>query len=282
MRQPTDLCLLCKIRPATKTNSHILSRFISTAFLEGAGARKGFSLDSDTILKQEGDQVVLGRTKTIQDSPKENYILCPECETYLGVVESLSRDTFITWRDKVALNEFSLITVIPGELKVLECTSSNPRIIRLFAYSLFWRASISSLDLFAEYSLPCDIEEELRSTLHKYEGDRLGFLAKIAADPNFSDYPYGVVTSEVFNNGDANFLMAIPHNALGFSTLLIDRFAFMLYQSLQVNDAAMQGPFNNRTLGDCKMMVVPETVWKMLFNEAPARVLLDISKNNIK
>lgn len=278
MRQPTDLCLLCKINPATKTNSHILSRFISTAFLEGPGARRGFSLDSATALKKEGDQVVAGKAKTIQDSPKENYILCPECEAYLSVLEGLCRDTFILWREKVALTEFSLTVIVAGNMSVLNCANSNARIIRLFVYSLFWRASISSQDLFSEYSLPCDMEEELRTAILKYKGDRPTFLAAIAADPMFKDYPYRIMTSEAFTQGDANFLMAVPNNELGFNTLIVDRFAFTLYENITVNDASYYGQINNRTSMDCKMSVVSEQNWRVLFNEAPAKLLLDYSK----
>lgn len=43
MRNPTDECLLCKINTASKTNPHILPRFISTGFFGAKGAkRKGF------------------------------------------------------------------------------------------------------------------------------------------------------------------------------------------------------------------------------------------------
>lgn len=95
MRQPTDLCLLCKVAIADKTNSHIMPRFLSTKFLEAPGkARRGYYI---------GEEFAKGeKPKVIQDSPKENHILCTPCEHYLSIIEGLAASTFKDWQTHLA------------------------------------------------------------------------------------------------------------------------------------------------------------------------------------
>ena len=50
-RTPTESCLLCQVNPATKTNPHILSKFISTNFLGAKGTpRKGYEFSSENAI----------------------------------------------------------------------------------------------------------------------------------------------------------------------------------------------------------------------------------------
>ena len=105
MREPTDLCLLCQTNLATKTNSHIYPKFLSTNFLGAKGKPcKGFDLISEKILNE--------KPKVIQDSPKENYILCEECEAYFGILEGIASDIFMNCQVKVDKGKFSVNSII--------------------------------------------------------------------------------------------------------------------------------------------------------------------------
>ena len=73
-RTPEDICLLCTERNAVKRNSHIVPKFFANSFLT---ENKGHKISNAGVKKN-----------VIQDSPKENYLLCEECEAFLGYVES--------------------------------------------------------------------------------------------------------------------------------------------------------------------------------------------------
>src|SRR5579863_8869011 len=161
MRKPTDLCLLCGRNAATKTNSHIFPRFISTEFLGKKGTpRRGFTLDSSV----KPDK----KPRVTQDSPKENYILCEECESYFSVLGSYSAGVFNNWKEKVRSGEFYKTTV-NADISVINFITADPAIIRLFIYSIFWRAGISSHYLFEDYKLDRTIEKELRNILLSFK-----------------------------------------------------------------------------------------------------------------
>ena len=280
MRSASDPCLLCKSNAAGATNSHIFSRFISTAFLQNSnGTRKGYSLDSTNVLR-ERDGVVTAVGKPVQDSPKEHYILCPECEAYFGVLETLSRDTFISWRDKVQTGEYKLTPIQLG-VRSLDCLNSNSRIIRLFVYSLFWRASISAHDLLSEYRIEPVIEESLRQILLSYKSGRKEFEEKIRLNPNYPDYPFAVITADQFSMGDANYLMVIPEKESGY-TMLVDRFAFRLFENTTASKSVTLGTYYNNANDDCKMLVLAEEIWKAVFNEGAQRLLLEAAKGHTK
>ena len=74
MREPTDDCLLCTTNKATKTNLHIIPKFIGKTILSD-GDKKGYILD----LKKTNNKV-----EKVQDSIKENYILCPSCDSSMA------------------------------------------------------------------------------------------------------------------------------------------------------------------------------------------------------
>src|SRR5690625_1860216 len=102
MRNPNDLCLLCEENYATKQNSHILSKFISTGFL-GDSPRRGYELDSSTFSE--------GKKKVIQDSPKEDYILCDDCESYFGVLETIAGRDLKNWKERYRSGEYSSVNI---------------------------------------------------------------------------------------------------------------------------------------------------------------------------
>ncbi len=74
------LCFLCKVKEATKKNSHIFPRYMGTTMIETPDKkRKAFNTST---------------RKFSQDTPKENYIFCPKCEAYLGKLEKKFADEF--------------------------------------------------------------------------------------------------------------------------------------------------------------------------------------------
>ena len=252
MRKPIDLCHLCQANFATKTHSHIYPKFLSTNFLGPKGtARRGFDLSSNKILES--------KPAIIQDSPKEDYILCEECEAYFGVLEGISSDTFINWQAKVHSGEYSLNAIIDG-LDILECNTANKGTIHLFIYSIFWRVSISEIDLFENVKIAPDFEEELRIILMSYrQPKRTDYLNAITTSPNFKIFPTSIITAKSFIDETANILF-VPFSYDPYC-IVVDRFSFTLLRTAEEIKIDFIRAFCNLTIADCRMMIFSEQIW---------------------
>ena len=265
MRTNTDICLHCRINPATKTNSHILPRFISTNFLGPKGMpRRGYDLNSEDYEAK--------RTKIIQDSPKENYILCEECEQYFSVLEGLSADVFKNWQSKVDAGEFAE-RKIEEYLSIVECTTANPRILRLLVYSMFWRASISSHHLFENYKLSSPLEESLRESLLLMKSLTPAQLEERLKNLTFSFHPYSCITARSFEDESANVLAAInPGNP---ASLHVDRYGFLLFERKEDVKDPVFSRFGNNNENDLRILILAEQLWHELMVERPIKMVVE-------
>jgi len=63
-RKLEHTCLMCHKRLATKKKSHIISKFFANSFLTDD---KGHKISAEGV-----------KQNVIQDSPKENFIFCPQ------------------------------------------------------------------------------------------------------------------------------------------------------------------------------------------------------------
>ena len=119
MRKNTDICKLCKKELSSKTNSHIYPRFLSSNFLGEKGTpKRGYDLSSDEFFHK--------KPKIIQDSIKDDFILCNDCEAYFGVIEGIASNTFLNWKQKVSIDEYTLYK-INDDLNLLECMTANKK-----------------------------------------------------------------------------------------------------------------------------------------------------------
>ena len=265
MRKPTDPCLLCLINLATKTKSHIYPKFISTNFLGPKGTpRRGFSLSSETQSRQKPPEV-------IQDSPKEDYILCEECEAFFSVLEGIASDVFANWRTKVASGEYIQKSII-DDMDIVECNSADKRTIHLFVYSIFWRVSVSEIELFENARLEKGFEEELRLLLMAYRySKRIDYSTSLEAAPNFRFFPNTILTAKSFKDETANLLFA-PFSSNPYC-LVVDRFAFMLYRVPTDMKVDFIRNLSNNALNDCRMMVFSEQLWHDTIVKRPLELL---------
>lgn len=154
LRTDSALCLLCQSSPATKRNSHIIPDFFSATIFTNSSKRRVW-------------QVGPHGKKPKQTTPKEHYILCPDCEERFSGLEKVFNDLFYQ-----IFKQFTLREEIPpshDELKgnlVMALPSHSSDIFLLFAFSLFWRASVSEDPTFSHLKLPEHEEELLRSLLN--------------------------------------------------------------------------------------------------------------------
>jgi len=270
MRKSTDACLLCQANAANKTNSHILPRFISTGFFGAKGAqRRGFAFNGENELSL--------KPRTVQDSPKENYILCDECETYFSLLETASAPSLKFWQAKVASGKFKM-TSIKSYLKVVEMATPDPVIMRLLVYSMFWRATVSSLEIFEGYDIDPSLTESLRCTLLKFKALNNADLQANLGSKKIILHPYSILTAESYRDETANVLAAInPGNP---ASLNVDKFGFILFKSEADISEQVMADFSNLKITDNQIMVVSEQLWHEVMVKRPLEMVAQQARKN--
>jgi hypothetical protein len=156
-RSPTDLCLLCKKTAADKRSSHIIPKMM-TKKMFGTPAR-GYVV---TTHKNS-------HSRMVQDSAKENYILCTSCEARFEKVETyIARRFFLRYRNPAYKVEFPITPLdssVFNGLDIMTLLQVDRGMMRLFVYSILWRSSISSVEELEAFNLASEIEEQLRNEL---------------------------------------------------------------------------------------------------------------------
>jgi len=264
MRKSTDICLLCQLNASIKTNSHIYPKFLSTRFLEtDNNKRRGYNLDSAKIMD--------GKPKIIQDSPKEDFILCEDCESFFGILEGISSTTFSNLKDKIENGEYLLQSTQFG-LEYVDVSTADKSTIFLLIYSVFWRASISGLDFFENFKLSPNFEEELRVILLNYkQTKKIDYLNFLKGNPNFKVFPTSIITAKSFKNQTENILYA-PESIAPYC-LVIDQFGFMLFSHSNEIEHKIVQTTSNLTLDDCKIMIFPIELWLSTIVKPPLEIL---------
>lgn len=269
MRSPNDPCLLCNENLATKRNSHILPKFISTGFL-GDDPRRGYELDSNTFPE--------GKKKVIQDSPKEDYILCENCESYFGVLETIAGRDLKNWKERYKSGEYS--SMIIGEVMgIIDCTTARKRAIHLFIYSLFWRSHISTLNGFANFQIENeDFERDLKNELLRFKATSQNeFLEKMDHSPDFNFFPSAVFT--VFSMTDPTENSIIVPAGYPYR-IMTDTFVFELFhEEKDIKYADLYLTYNLKE-EDCKIIVLPENLWKDTFLDEAFKLFAQEAERN--
>lgn len=270
MRKPTDECLLCRVNSAGKANSHILPKFISTGFLGTKGTpRKGYLLN--------GENELTAKPKAVQDSPKEDYILCDECEAYFSLLETASAPSFKLWHTKVAKGYLKIIPV-HSHLKLVQLDSPDPIIMRLLIYSMFWRADISSLEIFENYHLDPDLAESLRSNLLEFKSLANSDLQESIKTKQITVHPYATMTAEAFKDETMNVLAALnPGNP---ASLHVDKFGFYIFKTEKDIASKFMADFSNVKVMDNQIMVLNEQLWYDVMVKRPLEMAAEQAKKN--
>lgn len=142
-------CNLCKIEIANKDNSHIIPKFMCKGLFEDTKPRHSLYINNK------------GKGKKIQDTPKENKILCKNCEKRIEIIETYFSRKIIDINNYKNLKEYFEIEKISDQ-EFLICKSITTNAFKLFIYSIIWRASISNLLEFLNFKINNNVEEEIR------------------------------------------------------------------------------------------------------------------------
>lgn len=248
MRKPSDDCLLCLVNKATKTNSHIVPKFLSKGILGTEGAKQGFHLKTTTP-----------DIKPIksQDTAKENFILCPDCETYIQLLETY----FSEHIHKRILNtkfDSNFEYLSNDEIKLANCINSNLLIHRLFVISIYWRTSITSA--FPFYQFKVSNEEYLRSVLNRHKTKSIKILLERAHDSELNDISLVVMRSNKGIDQTSNFLYAVESADLTFGLVLNE---YIIMMGLNESPTTLKfGDFKNKGSRPFKIILFPNEAWE--------------------
>jgi hypothetical protein len=147
------VCRLCRSNKADKKNSHLVPKFLTKSVFAQVPHRATTELRND------------GRLINLQDTPKEDHLLCENCEKRIEVVETQFAPVinqihgFTSFSDK-------FIHVTEGQKEYLKCPEVHPTMFKLFVYSIIWRLSVSESDFAAKIKLLPRDEETIRGFLH--------------------------------------------------------------------------------------------------------------------
>ena len=247
-----NLCKLCLQNEATQKNSHIIPKFMTKTIL-GTGQLQGFVLDTSTtdIPAQK-----------IQDTAKEDYILCPSCESYFSVIERYVANNFHykLW-DTSLTEEFIEKRTGTNSNAIVwkECVKVHPLIFRLFIYSIVWRCSISLTKAHADFVV--NNEEGLRKALFDYYGKNIDEIIQLfEKNPaNFPVYEFIFVTSESFGDKTANAISTLPLSKEPYFLLLNEYLLLFSFNANEILDRLI--PLVNKS-GVIKVGFFPEEAWK--------------------
>lgn len=217
----------------------------------------------------------------IQDSPKEDFVFCSECEAKFSIIERYVANAFYNRYDNPAFSsEFSKIKGSGDELDVMIAKNINPIMFKLFIYSLLWRASISTHEVFANFKLKATDEDNLRlllnSYLHHNEAETIRYCDKNAMA--FEYLPFNIVTT--LESVDKTSNMIAPFDA-GEGRILIFANEFIIIIYLDWNAPDMGAPSFNFGEQQVCLGVISLDEWQGLLSN-PVSMLVNSRLSNLK
>ncbi len=153
------LCNLCKTEEATQKNSHIVPRYFGVSLLTTKDKkRKGFEINKDAVGK---------KVRPYQDTPKESFILCSDCEEKFGEIERVFANEFFNKFKNDRQKKQTIRLLSDNGYEFFIPKNVNYVNFKLLFYSILWRADISSLNYFNDLELPDETTEHLREIKKK-------------------------------------------------------------------------------------------------------------------
>lgn len=274
-RSPQDTCLLCKTHLATKKNSHIVPKFwVKDMLITDDNQREGWLISTTPKnLNKTGQKV--------QDSPKQDYLFCPACEGKFGVLERYTANHFYNrFRDPAAAQDFPITRNQRPETDFITALKVDTIMFKLFMYSIIWRASISTDQVFKNFKLPGETEERLRELLHTFvmetEPATMAYIQQHATE--FPHLPMNVITTEVAMNATANMVQPFIDPTVGNVLLFANEFIVIFYPDW--NAPRQGGQAYNLADSPLTISVLSQQEWNQ-YHKALIKHIVDIMYRNL-
>lgn len=259
-------CKLCLKREADKPNSHIIPKFISKRLFESTKPRHSIEINRK------------GKSRKIQDTPKENFILCNSCEKRLEYLETLISRKIISINNyKNLKNDFNLIKI--GNTRILQCLKIDPISFKLFIYSVVWRTSISNLKYFESFKLDSETEGLLRSSLDRYlkcsHSELVKSISKISDLPS---YHYCIFKPVVRNKFSRGIFTAYRMDEFAYGIFTVDYIIYFYPNTTNMDETFqyVSNFQNNRIL----ITLAEADDWRLLNRSVLSNLLNNNNNNN--
>jgi hypothetical protein len=202
-----------------------------------------------------------GKQKKLQDTPKENNILCISCEKRLEILETYFSTIF---RDlnglQNATRRYHFIT--EHNQQILICDDLHPSLFKLFIFSLIWRSSISKLLEFETFNLKEDVREQLRLFLDlNLKLDHNELLQSVAHISNIPRYHSCLITPK---NKMRGIFTAYEFGEEAYAIFTVDYVLFFYTQDVPLVKEHVL--FSNRDDQTVKVVFGNDEEWKKLNN----------------
>lgn len=194
----TSNCLLCNTNIADKENSHIVPKFISKSLLGDTNNKQGFMIGNNSKKP----------IKQTQDTPKESFILCENCELYFSVLETYTAEK-LNKRIRDARYDYQFENkIIENKILTRKCLEIDIIVFRLFLYSIIWRCNVTKSKVFENFKLTKIENEYLNEILiHYKQPTQKKLLEKIELFSSKMKYfPFTLFTAQSFKNKTSNIL----------------------------------------------------------------------------
>lgn len=255
------ICPLCKTNPADKRNSHIIPKFLGKPLFERIKPRHSLQVDRG------------GRTKKVQDIPKEDFLICKTCEKKIEILETYFSKKLLGLRDYSNRKTQFEITHI-GTNKLLNCLDLDPFLFKLFYFSLIWRLSITKNALFKNFKLPKNIESEIGTFLNNnlfIEHKELIYnLDLIRQYPEYHLIAYKPeVSNKTFTGILTAFRMSEDHVGIFTSDMIL----FFYLNDKQIDKLSEY--ISNKGKDNVKFLLANSDQWKKIGSAVVKHRLLD-------
>ena len=186
------ICKLCLKNIADQKNSHIIPKFMGKRLFENVKPRHSVRIDKN------------GKADKLQDTPKEDNILCTNCEKRFAILEhyfSIKLTSIHNYNNQ----KEKFIIHSDGTNNTLECLNIKKEVMMLFNYSLIWKVSVSNVYEFLKMKMPNSVEECIRLfldvNLKDTHSELLGNFNKINNVPEFDCFSFKCEVSNEFTRG---------------------------------------------------------------------------------
>lgn len=250
------ICPLCNNNLATKTNCHIYPRFFGETLKNSGKYKRVYQLNEDEIL---------GITRFRQDTSKEDYLLCPQCESFLGdeLEDHVAKKFYHVRYD----NGYFSRTRLEDGFFHKTFPDLDYQIFKRLAYSMVFRASIATNFPFSEFNLDRTQEDY--------------FADLILGKTDFQDIPLYVFIQQT--NKPMRNIMGIRHfnkNKDVFHLIINDLMIIIAPVSDPVLEENYKDYITDNILA-IRFFEVPEAKWNDWINNIMIKVKYQIVKDRI-
>jgi len=205
--------------------------------------------------------------KQVQSGAYEEYILCAVCDNnLLSKLERYANNYLYSQPYRTNNDNFEQVTNIHG-ITIIRCKNIDYSQFKLFLQSLIWRASVSTHELFDNFKLSDQQEEQLRSSLIN------------SAPLDEEDFACLILTHHDTENAETDLVFINPTKPKKIS-FFINQFTYLFHlDKTDVDDTIKEIALNKKNeMGITKL---PNGEWANLRKSVFTGVA-DLAKRNLQ